>query len=49
VLLVGGFILVRELEDLAIGVGDGVQTREGIVVNLFLEVLVSFVAEAMKE
>jgi hypothetical protein len=48
-LLVGGFILVRKLEDLVVGAGDGVQTREGIIVDLYLEVPVSFVAEAMKE
>ncbi len=38
-LLVGGFILVCELEDLVVGVGDGVQTCEGIVVDLFLRSL----------
>jgi hypothetical protein len=41
--------LVCELEDLVIGAGDGVQTCESIIVDLFLEVPVSFVAEAMKE
>jgi hypothetical protein len=48
-LLVGEFLLVRELEDLVLGAGDGVQTHEGIVVDFFLEVPVSLVAEAMKE
>jgi hypothetical protein len=48
-LLVGGFILVRKLEDFVVGAGDSVQTRERIVVDFFLEVPVKLVAEAMKE
>ncbi len=48
-LLVGGFILVCKLEDLVVGAGDGVQTRDGIIADLFFEVPVSFIAEAMKE
>jgi hypothetical protein len=34
-LLVGGFILVRKLEDFVIGAGDRVGSREGIVVEFF--------------
>ncbi len=48
-LLVGGYILVCKLEDLLIGARDGVGSREGIVVDLLLEVPVRFVAEAMEE
>jgi hypothetical protein len=35
-LLVGEYILVRKLEDLLVGAGDGAQTREGIAVDFFL-------------
>ena len=49
VLLVGGFVLVRKLEDLVVSVRDGGGSREGIVVDLLLEVLVGLVAEAVEE
>jgi hypothetical protein len=48
-LLVGGFILVRKLEDFVVGAGDRFGSREGIVVDFFLEVPVGFVAEAVEE
>ncbi len=48
-LLVGGFVLVRELEDLLVSARDGVRSREGIVVDLLLEVHVGLVAEAVEE
>ncbi len=46
--MVGGFILVREQEDLVIGARDGVGFREGIVVDLFLEIPMCFVAGPWK-
>jgi hypothetical protein len=48
-LLVGGFILVRKLEDFVVGAGVCVGYREGFVVDFFLEVPVGFVAEAVEE
>jgi hypothetical protein len=48
-LLVGGFVLVRELEDLIVSARDGVGSREGIIVDLLLEVPVGLVAEAVEE
>jgi hypothetical protein len=48
-LLVGGFVLVRELEDHAVRTRDSVGSREGIVVDLLLEVPVGLVAEAVEE
>ena len=47
VLLVRGFILVRELEDFVVSSGGGVRPREGIVVTLLFEVPVSLIAEAV--
>ncbi len=48
-LLGGEFVLVRELVDLVLSARDGVGFREGIVVDLLLEVPVGLVAEAVKE
>jgi hypothetical protein len=49
VLLVGGFVLVCKLEDLVVSAREGVGSREGIVVDLLLEVPVGLVAEAVEE
>ena len=48
-MLVGVFLLVRELEDLVVSARDGVGSREGIIGDLLLEVPVGLVAEAMEE
>jgi hypothetical protein len=48
-LVVGGLILVCELEGLLIGARDHVGSCEGVVVDLYLEVPVGFVAEAMEK
>jgi hypothetical protein len=45
--LVEGFILVCELEDLVVGARDGVGSREGIIMDLLLEVWMRFIAEAV--
>ncbi len=48
-LLVERFALVSELEDLGKGTGDSAGSCEGIIVDLILEVPMSFVAEAVEE
>jgi hypothetical protein len=46
-LSVGGFIPVCKLEDLVIGARDVVRYREGVIVDLLLEVPMCFIAEAV--
>jgi hypothetical protein len=43
-LLVGGFVLVLELENLVVSVRDGVGSPEDIIVDLLFEVPVGLVA-----
>ncbi len=48
-LLVGGFILVCKLEDLVLGARGSVRSREGIIVDVVLEVPICFFAEAVED